>query len=346
MIPLRSASSHSIRARTSHTQRKAETPLVPLIVILGPTGVGKTEISISLAERLNGEIVSADSRLFYRGMDIGTAKPTPDARARVPHHLIDIAEPDQTVSLANFQAAAVQAIMDITRRGRLPFLVGGTGQYIRAVTQGWSPPAVAPNPRLRAELERLADLNGRQWLYEALTNLDPPAARGIDPRNVRRSIRALEVILLTGKRFSAQRNQTRSPFRTIQVGLSRPRTELYRRLDARLSGMFEAGLLQEVQHLLNRGYTPNLPSMSAIGYRECCQGLSQGLGVEQIRARIQHNTHSFVRRQANWFKADDPTIRWFDAGRTSVEELEAYLREGLSPSHGLPRGRARRSPRC
>jgi tRNA dimethylallyltransferase len=307
---------------------------LPLIVIVGPTGVGKTEFSILLAERLNGEIVSADSRLFYRGMDIGTAKPTRDERARVPHHLIDIADPDQTVSLADFQAAAVRAILDIGRRGRVPFLVGGTGQYIRAITEGWSPPAVAPNFKLRTELERLAAKHDSQWLYEKLGDLDPPAARVIDPRNERRSIRALEVILVTGRRFSDQRSKIHPPFRSILIGLTRPRPELYQRIDARIAAMFTAGLLQEVQHLLDQGYAPGLPSMSAIGYRECCEGIRAHLEVEQIRDRIQHDTRVFVRRQANWFKADDPVIRWFDAGRTAVSEIEARLRSSLNPKGG------------
>ena len=303
---------------------------MPLIVIVGPTAVGKTEISISLAKRLNGEIVSADSRLFYRGMDIGTAKPTPAERIRVPHHLIDIADPDRSLSLAEFQKAAAQAIAEIHARGRLPFLVGGTGQYVRAVTLGWSPPAVAPNLKLRAELEDLARQKGYQWLHAKLAILDPPAANSIDPRNVRRSIRALEVVLTTGKRFSDQRSQASSPYRIIMVGLTRPRPELYARIDARLSAMFTAGFLEEVQHLLDKGYAPNLPSMSAIGYRECCEVISGCLEIEQVRPRIQHATRVFVRRQSNWFKMDDPAIRWFDAGRTPVAEIEAYLRAAIN----------------
>jgi len=153
----------------------------------------------------------------------------------------------------------------------------------------------------------------------------------IDPRNVRRSIRALEVILLTGRRFSDQRGQGRCPFLSILVGLTCPRPELYRRIDDRLTAMFTAGLLQEVRELLERGFAPTLPSMSAIGYRECCEGLLQGLSAEQIRTRIQHDTRAFVRRQANWFKADDPDIRWFDADPTTLPEIEAYVRTRLTP---------------
>src|SRR6266496_433360 len=203
----------------------------PLILIVGPTAVGKTELAIQLAERLNGEIVSADSRLFYRGMDIGTAKPTPEERARVPHHLIDIANPDEILSLAVFQQKAAEIIADIHTRNKLPFLVGGTGQYIRAVTQGWSPPEVEPDEQLRAGLEREKEERGIYWLYDKLKDLDPEAAEKIDARNYRRTIRALEVILTTGRKFSEQRGQGESQYHLIMIGLTRPRAELYERVD-------------------------------------------------------------------------------------------------------------------
>src|SRR5215210_5259374 len=210
----------------------------PLILIIGPTAVGKTEIAIQLAERLNGEIVSADSRLFYRGMDIGTAKPTQQEMQRVPHHLIDIADPDEILSSAVYQQKAGEVIADIHTRNKLPFIVGGTGQYVRAVTQGWTPPVVEPDGRLRNLLERLKDERGVYWLYEKLAKLDPAAAEKIDARNSRRTIRALEVILTTGKRFSEQRGQSESPYHLIAVGLMRPRVELYERIDQRIDSMF------------------------------------------------------------------------------------------------------------
>ncbi|HTP01063.1 MAG TPA: tRNA (adenosine(37)-N6)-dimethylallyltransferase MiaA, partial [Anaerolineales bacterium] len=176
-----------------------------MVFLVGPTAVGKTEIAIQLAEILDGEIISADSRLFYRGMDIGTAKPTPQDQKRIPHHLIDIADPDQTLSLALFQRIAREVIAQVHERGKLPLLVGGTGQYVRAVTEGWEPPEVAPDPRLRNELAKLKDERGAGWLHDRLGQLDPEAAQKIDPRNVRRTIRALEVVLTTGRRFSDQR---------------------------------------------------------------------------------------------------------------------------------------------
>jgi tRNA dimethylallyltransferase len=301
----------------------------PLIVIVGPTAVGKTEISLQLAEQLDGEIVSADSRLFYRGMDIGTAKPPPAERARVPHHLIDVAEPDETWSLAVFQKAARQAIADIHQRGRLPFLVGGTGQYVRAVTHEWTLPAQGPHPRLRAALEALAQGRGRDWLHTRLSTFDPAAAERIDPRNLRRTIRALEVIFVTGKRFSAQRGLGESPYRLLTIGLIRPRPELYARLDARIEAMFVNGLLDEVQTLLGRGYSPDLPSMSAIGYRQCTDFLHGKMSREQTVNEIKRATRVFVRRQANWFKPDNPEIHWFDPGEVTVSKLAAFIQTTL-----------------
>src|SRR5215212_5268660 len=303
-----------------------KTNILPLILIVGPTAVGKTELAIQLAERLNGEIVSADSRLFYRGMDIGTAKPTPEEQSRVPHHLIDIADPDDILSLALFQKKAREAISDIHTRNKIPFLVGGTGQYIRAVTEGWTPPEVEPDERLRSELERLKEERGAYWLYEKLKNLDPVAAEKIDARNYRRTIRALEVILTTGKRFSEQRGQHESTYHLITVGLTRPRAELYERVDQRIDMMFTNGFINEVRSLLARGYSPSLPTMSAIGYRECIRVINGELSEEQAKAEVRHVTRIFVRRQANWFKESDPNIKWFPVEEGIVKEIEAYLR--------------------
>lgn len=305
-------------------------PRSPLIVILGPTAVGKTGVAIQLAERLGGEVVSADSRLFYRGMDIGTAKPSTAERARVPHHLIDVASPDQTWSLAMFQGAAREAITGIHARGKLPLLVGGTGQYIRAVTEGWLPPRVSPDERLRSVLEELAAERGSLFLHERLRAVDPAAAETIDPRNVRRTIRAWEVILLTGRRFSAQGGHAPPPYGQCLVGLTLPRPELYARIDERIETMFSLGLVEEVRSLLAQGYSPHLPSMSGIGYRECAAVLRGELSLDEAKIHMKRLTRTFVRRQSNWFKADDPAIRWFEAGPTQVEEIEAHIRGWLA----------------
>jgi tRNA dimethylallyltransferase len=302
---------------------------LPLIVIVGPTAVGKTEAALNLAERLQGEIVSADSRLFYRGMDVGTAKPTLVERERVRHHLIDMAGPDETWSLAEFQRAARAAIADIHARGRLPFLVGGTGQYVRAVTQGWSVPERAPEPRLRHILEKWVEEIGHEGLHARLNVLDPAAASLIDSRNVRRTIRALEVIFLTGRRFSEQRRKNESPYRILPLGITRPRSELYARIDARIQTMLEAGWVAEVQALLNNGYSCTLPSMSAIGYGEMCAYLRGRTTLEEAVRLIQRHTRIFVRRQAAWFRLDDPQMHWFEVGEDMLGEMEKAIREFL-----------------
>jgi tRNA dimethylallyltransferase len=306
---------------------------IPLIVILGPTAVGKTEVAIQLAERLDGEIVSADSRLFYRGMDIGTAKPTAEEQARVPHHLVDVANPDQTWSLAVFQQAAHDAIVGIHARGRLPFLVGGTGQYVRAVTEGWTPPAVQPDERLRSALAAMAAEKGHVWLHDRLGAVDPAAAQKIDPRNLRRTVRAWEVILVTGRRVSEQTGQADSPYKLCQIGLTRPRTELYARVDARIDVMFAAGLLDEVSRLVDKGYAPDLPSMSSLGYRECVAVLRGEMTVEAAKAHMKRLTRAFIRRQANWFKETDTSIRWFQPGRDMLEVIEGFVRACLRVDH-------------
>jgi len=302
------------------------------VLIVGPTAVGKTELALQLAQRLNGEIVSADSRLFYRGMDIGTAKPTREEQARVPHHLIDIADPDEILSLVVFQQKAREAISDIHTRNKIPFLVGGTGQYIRAVTEGWNPPEVEPDERFRDELERMKEERGVYWLYEKLIVLDPAAAEKIDARNYRRTIRALEVILTTGKKFSSQRGQSESPYHLITIGLRRPRSELYQRVDERIEMMFANGFLEEVKRLLAKGYPPSLPTMSAIGYRECVRVIQGEISEEQAKEEIRRATRVFVRRQANWFKESDPNIQWFRVEEGVVNDIETYIRRTLKLS--------------
>ncbi len=299
----------------------------PLFVLVGPTAVGKTEVAIQLAERTSGEVVSADSRLFYRGMDIGTAKPTSAERARVPHHLIDIADPNEQLSLAVFQRKAREAIRDIHARHRLPLLVGGTGQYIRAVTESWTPPEVKPDIRMRDQLGKMKDERGNVWLHAKLSMLDPEAAQRIDARNVRRTIRALEVILTTGRTFSEQRGQSDLLYRLITIGLARPRPELYARIDDRIEAMFAAGLLDEVKELLAQGYSPVLPTMSAIGYRECVKVLEGRGTLEQAKIEMRRATRAFVRRQANWFREADPNTIWFYGGEQNLAEKLSTLIE-------------------
>jgi tRNA dimethylallyltransferase len=197
------------------------------------------------------------------------------------------------------------------------------------VTQGWNPPEVEPDEQLRSELEKQKDENGIYWLHDRLKRLDPEAAEKIDARNYRRTIRALEVILTTGRKFSEQRGQGASPYHLITIGLMRPRPELYERVDKRIDQMFANGFLQEVKGLLAKGYSPALPTMSAIGYRECIRVINGELNEEQAKAEIRRITRVFVRRQANWFKESDPNISWFQVEEGVVEKIEAYIRSSL-----------------
>jgi tRNA dimethylallyltransferase len=301
----------------------------PLVVIIGPTCVGKTKTSIYLAERLNGEIISADSRTFYKGMDIGTAKPSIEEMQRVPHHLVDIVSPDNQLNLVVFQQLARSTIAEIYSRDHIPFLVGGTGQYIRSVTKNWSPPTAAPDHHLRQVLEDISAVKGNEYLYQVLKFLDPEAAAIIDLRNVRRTIRAIEVIFKTGKLFSLQRQANTSQYDLITIGLTRSRIELYSRIDQRIEDMFSKGFVQEVRILLNSGLSPYLPAFSAIGYPECIAVVSGRITEEEAIKEIKRKTRIFVRRQANWFKPTDPTIEWFDISKRSGFEIEDFIRSSL-----------------
>jgi len=273
-----------------------------LIAIVGPTATGKTELAIAWAQRLDGEIVSADSRQIYRGMDIGTAKPTPDEQAYAPHHLIDIRDPDQSFSLAEFQDLALAAIADIEARGRTPLLVGGTGQYLAAVLEGWQIPRVAPQPALRAELEQLAAREGPETLHARLAAVDPVAAARIPPTNIRRVVRALEVYLVSGEPISRLQERRPPPFRPRTIWLHRPRTELYARADARIERMIAAGLVDEVASLLARGYDWSLPAMSSLGYIQFRPYFEGTADLAACIERLRFDTHAFIRRQEMWFR--------------------------------------------
>ena len=296
-----------------------------LIAILGPTGVGKTTISLGFAERHKGEIVSADSRLVYHGMDIGTAKPTPAEQMRVRHHLIDVVEPADDWNLAKYQSGAGEAIDNIHVRGKIPFLVGGTGQYIIAVLEGWTPPPKSQDVGFRTSLEQQAKETGYEILHRQLEDIDPIAAERIDARNVRRVIRALEIYHVTGLPPSQLRSKSPPGFDVLKIGLTLPRDQLYARIDARIEEMMEAGWLDEVETLLSLNIPQGAPSMSAIGYAQLAEYLQGKVELDEALAETRRLTRQFVRRQANWFKPEDPSINWFINDEGVEEEIEGCI---------------------
>lgn len=293
----------------------------PLVAIVGPTAVGKTRVSIQLAQEFNGEIVSADSRQVYRGMDIGTAKPTVEERRLVPHHLIDVVAPGEPFTLAEYQQAAYAAIADIHAHGHLPLLVGGSGLYVRAVLDGLSIPRVAPDLARRAELER-ADAAA---LYAHLQQLDPLAAARIDPRNKRRVIRAIEVCEIAGEPLSRLQSQRAPNYRVLRIGLTLPRQELYRRINMRVDEMMAVGLVEEVRGLLERGYPLDTPALSGLGYRQMALYVRGEATLEEATRLLKRDTRRFVHHQYSWFRPDDPRIHWFDLSTSGYDAIRELL---------------------
>lgn len=317
----------------SPTEPAAPTdPSPPLIVLLGPTAVGKTELSLRLAERVGGEIVSADSRQVYRGMDIGTAKATVDERQRVPHHLIDIRFPDQPLSVAEYQRLAYAAIDAIHRRQAVPFLVGGTALYLRAVVLGLRIPNAPPDAALRAQLEARLACEGVAALFRQLMELDPATAAVIDERNPRRVLRALEIILSTGQSKVAMEGADPPLYRILQIGLQRARETLHQRVDERVDAMITDGLVEETARLLAAGYDPALPALTSLGYREIGAFLAGDISLPQAVERLKIETHRFLRHQSTWFRKMQGIV-WFDlddAQQGSESRIFACVEEFLS----------------
>lgn len=283
----------------------------PIVVILGPTAVGKTDTAIDVANALNGEIISADSRQIYRYMDIGTAKPTPQQRATAIHHLVDIVDPDVPYNVTDFQTQTMALVDEILARGRLPMIVGGTGQYITATLEGWQFPAVEADLALRAELEDFAATHGWEALLARLRQHDPVTAARIDGRNIRRVVRALEVCLLSGQPFSELRRKNPPNLEVRTFGLTLdPREDLYDRANRRIDLMFEAGLVDEVRILHQMGYDWTLSSMSALGYLQVGWYLQGSMSLDDAIQELRRATHLFIRRQYTWFRKYNTDAIW------------------------------------
>lgn len=303
-----------------------------LVAIVGPTAVGKTEISLEVASKLNGEIISCDSMQVYRYMDIGTAKPSPAERARVPHHLIDVVDPDEPFNVAKYQELARAAISDITARGRLPILSGGTGLYMKAVTCDLLFPMEGASWELRKRLLEEAQSLGPGHLHARLAEIDPETARRLHPNDVRRVVRALEVYELTGTPLSEHISRTsgcKPRYDLVAIGLTRDRARLYQRIDERVNRMIEAGLVEETKRLLSLGYRRTLTSGQALGYREIVDYLMGRATLSETIGLIQRNTRRYAKRQLTWFRAD-PRIIWVDLDRfpstsEACAEIEALI---------------------
>ena len=307
--------------------------LRPIVCLVGPTGVGKTRLAVSLAERFGAEVINADSRQVYRGMDIGTAKPSADELARAPHHLVDILDPPESFGLANFLDLATKAVDEIASRGRFPIVAGGTGQYVWALAEGWEVPRVAPDTDFRRSLEHAAAVNGRISLYDRLREIDPDWAGSLDGRNVRRVIRALEVYRATGRRPSDLRANRAPRFNPLVMGLTMDRERLYQRIDDRVERMMAQGFLEEVERLTAAGLAAGQGALGSPGYRELGMHLSGQLELAEAVRRTKTQTHRLVRRQYAWFKPDDPRIQWLDAEDPETASSAARMVEDFLESN-------------
>lgn len=281
-----------------------------LVAIVGATGTGKSSVALELAQRLGGEIVNADSRQVYRGMDIGTAKPSAGDRRKVRHHLYDIAEPAEGYSLALYQQHARETLNTIWARDSFAWVVGGTGQYVWGLLENWQVPEVPPDETLRADLAAFAAASGHEALHARLAEVDPESAARIDARNVRRVIRAIEVFEGSGRAMSDWQKAVPPDFEFLLFGIELPRKELYERVDRRVEAMYAGGLIEEVQGLLEAGVPADCPAMSSIGYGETVRYLRGEATLEEAKEKTKVATHRLIRAQDQWFRRDDRRITW------------------------------------
>jgi len=299
-----------------------------LIVLVGPTAVGKTDTAIALAEILNGEVLSADSMQIYKYMDIGTAKPTVEEMKGIPHHMIDIVEPDEEYSVAQFQQLARKVIQEIFERGKIPIVAGGTGLYVNSLIYPMDFTEAGEDMNFRKKMNALALEKGNEYLYRKLREIDEKTATRLHPNDIRRIIRALEIYHLTGKPMSYYRQdleKTDKPYNTIMIGLTMERSGLYDRINRRVDIMIERGLVKEVEGLLKRGYSKDLTSMQGLGYKEIIAYLEGKRTLLESKEILKRNTRRFAKRQYTWFKRIE-NVYWVDRGIfDTVEEMANHL---------------------
>ncbi|NLM38952.1 MAG: tRNA (adenosine(37)-N6)-dimethylallyltransferase MiaA [Firmicutes bacterium] len=315
---------------------------IPLLVIVGPTAVGKTALSLKLAEELKGEIISADSMQIYQGMDIGTAKPSPAEQARIPHHLIDVVPPTEAFNVQDWVMLAEEAIQDITLRGNTPIVSGGTGLYVNALIDGFLFPDTSADPELRRQLEQRGRENPSA-LHKELADVDPETAQRLHPNDIRRVVRALEVYYRTGEPISTLQKKastTERPYELLYIGLTRDRAELYERINLRVDQMIDEGLIEEVRTLVERFLESaddpaKLTALQALGYKEIIWGLTGEKTMAEAVELLKRDTRRYAKRQLSWFKRDE-RIRWFNLSHTAeydviktVTSLWQELFEGL-----------------
>lgn len=307
-----------------------------VVVLIGPTAVGKTNLSIELAKKFDGEIISGDSMQIYKGMDIATAKISKEEMQGVPHHLIDIVEPDESFSVAQFQELVRNKITEITSRGKVPFIVGGTGLYIQAVLYDYQFQETATDTAFRTKLEEMAQVEGTLTIHDMLNKVDPEAAAAIHHHNVRRVIRALEVFHVTGRKMSdIQKEQKQEAlYDAALIGLTMERSILYERINKRVEQMLEIGLLEEVQHFYEKGIR-ECQSIQAIGYKEIYKYFDGLLSLEDSIEELKQNSRRYAKRQLTWFR-NKMNVQWFDMTESvkthditkNLQEISSYL-EGM-----------------
>lgn len=296
----------------------------PLLIITGPTAVGKTELSLKIAEELQGEIISADSMQIYRYMDIGTAKASAEERKRVRHHMIDIINPDETYSVADYQQEADRLIREICARGSLPIMVGGTGLYIRAVIQGFLFPEMETNHQLRAELTEMARKYGNEYLHQKLAGIDPEHARKIHPNDLRRIIRAIEIFQETGHNMTyylEKQKYTPPRYNTLKIGLIREREELYDRINKRVDLMIKKGLVEEVKNIIKAGFNMSATALQGLGYKEIIGYLKGDYPLEEAIRILKKNTRNYAKKQITWFNREKD-LHWFNL--TGKSDIKVY----------------------